>query len=240
MIRANQGILAGAIAVAAMVGVAGGAQAGGYAYDSGPAASGRTMWEGTHFGGHIGWAGADYSANPDEGALSLTNGLGDGDGFAGGFLYGASLQFDNWVLGTDSVWTFGDNGGNTATTASGLTLSTDINFMDEARGRIGYLVMPNVLAYGALGIAFADVDINGSVLAGNGDSKGFVGFTYGGGAEAMFGDRWFARVEYSHIDFGDEHIAAANGGTYKVDLDTDAVRAAVGYRFDWSPLDLLR
>ena len=56
----------------------------------------------------------------------------------------------------------------------------------------------------------------------------------------MFNDRWFVRLEYSHSDFDDENVAAIGGGSYKVDMDNDAVRGAVGYRFDWSPLDMLR
>ena len=206
---------------------------------TGTRAGARTVWEGTHVGGHLGWTGAEYGASPFGAAAALTTMLGDNDGFAGGFLYGASWQFNNWLLGTDSVWTFSDTDTGPAATAAGLTLSAETNYATETRARVGYLFLPDLLLYGAVGIAFADVDMTGTALASSGSER-FFGITYGGGLEAMFNDRWFARVEYAHTDFDDESFAAAGGGSYKVDLDTDAVRGALGYRFDWSPLDLLR
>jgi len=228
MTHAKHGILAVGVAAVLTIGIAGGAQA-----------QGRTAWEGTHFGGHIGWADSDYGANAFAGAPGLTTNLGGSDGFAGGFLYGASWQSNNWVLGTDSVWTFSDANSGTATTTAGLTFSADTNYTTETRGRLGYLVLPDVLVFGAAGIAFADVDVKGAALAGGGGDERFFGWTYGAGIEAMFSDRWFARVEYAHTDYDDENYRAIAGGIHKVDLDTDAVRAAIGYRFDWSPLDML-
>ena len=224
---AKHGIVAGAAVAVLMLGAAD------------VQAQGRTAWEGTHFGGHIGWADSDFSSNTRGGAAALATPLTGGDGFAGGFLYGASWQLDNWVLGSDSVWTFGDTSSGTAATAAGLTVTADTNYTTETRARVGYLVLPELLIYGTAGIAFADVDVNGTALIGNGDDQTYFGWTYGGGVEAMIADRWFARVEYSHTDYDDENFAAIGGGVHQVDLDTDAVRAAVGYRFDWSPLDLL-
>jgi outer membrane immunogenic protein len=227
MTHAKHGFLAGAVAAVFMFGAVDGAQA-----------QGRTAWEGFHFGGHVGWADNDYNANAVNGAPGLASNLGGSDGFAGGFLYGASWQSENWVLGTDSVWTFSDSSSGTATTAAGLAFSADTNYTTETRLRFGYLVLPEVLVFGTAGIAFADVDVTGAALAGRGGDKRFFGWTYGGGLETQFNDRWFARVEYAHIDFDDESFNAIAGGTHKVDLDSDAVRAAVGYRFDWSPFDI--
>jgi opacity protein-like surface antigen len=99
---------------------------------------------------------------------------------------------------------------------------------------------PNLLVYGTLGVAFADVDVSGGLIAGGGDDERLTGFQYGGGVEAALSNRWFARAEYLHTDYGDENFRETGGGLLNVDLETDVVRGAVGYRFDWSPLDLLR
>ena len=229
MTQFKHGMLAGAIAALLAAGAASGAQA-----------QGRTAWEGTHFGGHLGWDDNSYDANSNSGASALTTNLGDKDGFAGGLLYGASIQSNNWVLGTDSVLTFGELDSSAATTAAGLTFSAETNYQTETRARVGYLALPDILIYGTAGIAFADVDVKGNALADGGDDKTFFGYTYGGGVEMMFSERWFARVEYVHSEFDDANFAAIGGGSHEVDLDSDAVRTAFGYRFDWSPLDLLR
>jgi opacity protein-like surface antigen len=62
---------------------------------------------------------------------------------------------------------------------------------------------------------------------------------YGGGVETTTSNRWFARLEYLHTDYGSEEFAATDGD-FKVDPDTDVIRGAIGYRFDWNPMDLLR
>ncbi len=95
------------------------------------------------------------------------------------------------------------------------------------------------MVYGTAGIAFAEVDVSGTLIAGGSDDERFTGFVVGGGLEATFQNRMFARVEYLHTDYGDEKFADTGGGTFNVDLDSDVVRGAIGYRFDWSPLDLL-
>ncbi|MEC9369506.1 MAG: outer membrane beta-barrel protein [Pseudomonadota bacterium] len=207
-----------------------------------PAASapaGRTIWEGFHVGGHIGWTDADHDITAF-GAPPIVTGFGDDDSFSGGFLYGSSWQFNRWVLGTDSVWSFGDFDSSVGTTAGGLTATSEVNYTSESRARVGLLVRPNVLLFGALGFALADVDLTGTAVAGGSDDETLFGITYGLGLEFAFNNRWFGRIEYAHTDYDDENFNAVGGGVYRVDLDTDSVRGALGYRFDWSPLDLLR
>lgn len=208
-------------------------------YKDAPVA-GRTIWEGFHVGGHVGWTDADYGISAFGAAAPIIAGFGDNDDFSGGVLYGSSWQFNNWVLGTDSVWTFSDLDSAIGTTAGALTASAELNYMSESRARLGYLITPHVMLFGALGLGIADIDLKGTAVAGGSDSENLWGITYGGGLEFTTDSRWFGRIEYVHTDYDDENFNAAGGGLYNVDLDSDTVRGAIGYRFDWSPFDLLR
>lgn len=236
-----------ALAAAATFAAPIGAQAadlGGYqgSYkDPAPAyTAGRTIWEGFHIGGHLGYAEQDYGFSQVNPTSPLVTFSDDANGIAGGVVYGNSWQFGKWVLGTDSEFTFSDSDSGRNIAANGDFASAEINYSTTSRARAGILVNPNLLIYGTAGIAFADVDVSGSLVAGGSDSDTLFGFAYGGGIETTLNNRWFARVEYLHIDYDDENFTDNGGGILKVDMDTDTVRGAVGYRFDWSPLDLLR
>ncbi len=212
---------------------------GGGSFKDAPAPSGRTIWEGLHVGGHAGWADFDYGIGQTTPASPLVT-IRDGeDSFVGGFLYGSSWQFGNLVLGTDSAYSFGDTQTGLNVVASGLSATAEVEWSSETRARAGILVRPNTLVYGTLGVAFASVDVSGSLIAGGSDDATAVGIVYGGGVETTMGNRWFARIEYLRTDYDEESFRQVGGGTLDVDLDSDVVRGAIGYRFDWSPLDLL-
>lgn len=217
----------------------------------GASATDRTIWEGFHFGGHLGSTNNDFDINQSSTLLLLNNTADDESAFTGGIVYGSSWQFNNWVVGTDSDWTWGHDG------ASGLATGVinigaaapigpftvndiDIDYTSSTRVRVGHLITPSVLVYGTLGIAFAQVDISGTLLANGSDDERFFGVAYGGGIETTLPNRWFGRVEYLAFDYGDEDFADNRGGNLNIDLDSHTVRVAVGKRFDWSPLDLLR
>lgn len=212
---------------------------GGDSYQSAPAPAGRTIWEGFHVGAHGGWSDLDYGISQTAPASPLVTRSDSDDGFVGGFLYGSSWQRGNLVLGTDSAYSFGDTETGVSVAANGLGATAEINWSSESRARAGFLVQPNIMVYGALGIAFAKVDVSGSLIAGGSDDKSAFGISYGGGVETTMGNRWFARLEYIHTDYDEKSFREVGGGSFDVDLDTDVVRGAIGYRFDWSPWDLL-
>lgn len=245
--RVKGGFLTGAILAAGVAAAPLSAWADGYGAKSGyggykgaaPAAPGRSIWEGFHVGGHAGWVDTDYGISQVSPASPLVTGDDNADGFIGGIVYGTSWQFNQWVLGTDSdfSWSDADTGPNTA--ANGLSASAEVEWSSSSRVRAGYLVRPNLLVYGTLGVAFADVEVSGGLIAGDDDER-LTGFQYGGGVETTFNSRWFARAEYLHTDYGDDDFLETGGGLLNVDMETDVVRGAVGYRFGWTPLDLLR
>ena len=217
------------------------------------AAQGRTIWEGFHLGGHLGGTETDFGFSQPNLSFPLAIGDDADTSATGGIVYGTSWQFNQWVVGTDSDWTWGHDDASGLTTGvvnigtpavvvlGGPFNVTEVNidYTSSTRGRLGYLIKPNILLYGTLGIAFAQVELNGSFIAGGEQDERLFGFAYGGGIEVTLPSRWFARVEYIGLDFEDETFADTQGGTLKVDLDTNTVRGAIGFRFDWSPLDLL-
>lgn len=210
---------------------------GGDSYQSAPA--GRTIWEGFHVGAHGGWSDLDYGISQTAPVSPLVTRSDSDDGFVGGFLYGSQWQFGNFILGTDSAYSFGDTETGVSVAANGLGATAEVEWSAESRARAGILVQPNILLYGTLGIAFANVDVSGSLVAGGSDDDSVFGISYGGGIETTLGNRWFARIEYIHTDYDEESFREVGGGSFDVDLDTDVVRGAIGYRFDWSPFDLL-
>ena len=205
-----------------------------------PAPSGRTIWEGLHVGGHLGWSDADYGIGQTTPASPLVTIRDDEDSFVGGFLYGSSWQFGQWVLGTDSAYTFGDTKTGLNVAANGLSATAEVDWSSSTSARVGYLVRPNTLLFGTVGVAFADIDVSGTLIPGGSSDETAVGVVFGGGIETTMGNRWFARIEYLHTDYDEESFTEVGGGTFDVDLDTDVVRGVIGYRFDWSPLDLLK
>ena len=90
-----------------------------------------------------------------------------------------------------------------------------IDFIATARGRLGYLLTPNLLVYGTAGFGIvggsASVNIAGFGRSGNDTETDFV---YGLGVEGKFSDKLSARIEY--LAFGD--------------LDIDVVRVGLNYR----------
>lgn len=202
-------------------------------------AQGRGIWEGFHFGGHVTWFDADYGLSQVGAASPLVTIDDSNDGIAGGIVYGTSWQFDRWVIGTDSELTFGNFETGLNVVASGLSAKADVGWISNSRLRAGVLLNPNLLLYGTAGITFSEVEVSGSLIATGSDEEWYFGFVYGGGLEYTSNNRFFARVEYLHTDYGDESFTEVGGGVLKADIDADVVRGAVGYRFDWSPLDLL-
>ncbi len=199
---------------------------------------GRSIWEGFHFGGHAGWADYDYGISNRAPASPLVTIRDSEDTFVGGFVFGSSWQFGNWVLGTDSAYSFGDTQTGTSVAANALGARAEVNYSSETKARAGILVQPNTLVYGTVGLASAEIEASGA-LVGRSSDKRVWGVVVGGGIETTLDSRWFARVEYLYADYEDESFRQVGGGSLKVDLDSSTVRGAIGYRFDWSPWELI-
>jgi outer membrane immunogenic protein len=106
------------------------------------------------------------------GGLSLGHVDGDHDdgGIAGGVQLGYNWQSNQFVYGVE-----GD---------ISVTNSDRIDWLGSLRGRVGYLLQPNLLVYGTAGVGFVDT--------GNADSV----FVWGLGIENKFTPTMSGRLEY--------------------------------------------
>jgi outer membrane immunogenic protein len=168
-------------------------------------------------------------------------------------LYGGyNWQVTSWVVGIEGDIGWADNKRTnagipglespTVVGAPGTDSSTVKTTWDAGlRGRVGFLASPNLLLYGTGGVAFAHVEASahcGAVLFPVGwctainanrtdtTSDNRVGWTVGGGVEAMFASNWLLRGEYRYADFGNMTFTQLGGPVTNI----DAYTATVHYR----------
>jgi outer membrane immunogenic protein len=122
----------------------------------------------------------------------------------------------------------------------------------SARGRLGYLILPNLLLYGTAGIGWGHERISlvatqvnpcGCVTEENAASfNNMVGWVGGIGLEWKFWNNWLLRGEWLHYDFGRVTNSTNNGNfffaedsfpvdTGNVRTTVDVARAALSYKF---------
>lgn len=168
-------------------------------------------WSGAYLGAMLGYTWGEYSPE----SMSDV----DDNGYIAGGYAGLNFQSGSLVFGLEGDFA----AAGLDESSGGMSIETDM--IGNVRGRIGY-AFDRVLAYGAGGVAFANVKADdGSVSDENWQS----GFTVGAGVEAAMTDNLLARVEYLYSDFGEE--------TYNLSTDTDielkthTVRAGLAYKF---------
>jgi outer membrane immunogenic protein len=198
------------------------------------------------------------------------------DGVIGGGQIGYNYQSSpNWVLGLEADFQGSDQrGGNTFvapfstvvcssasfppptcnafTTFNGTAVTNynaKIDWFGTVRGRLGYLITPQVLFYGTGGLAYGDVEVSGNTVAsffktsGNGvfsASKTNVGFSVGGGIEgsAWLPANWTWKLEYLYLDLGSlDVVTSLNFGsgtgttTTHTHFTDNIVRVGLNYQF---------
>ena len=152
-----------------------------------------SIWQSAYIGLHIGHGEA-----------------GSADGVVAGAQIGRNWQSGQIVYGLEADVSYADISEN----FFGV-LEASVDWMATARGRLGYLITPNILVYGTAG--FGIVSVSGSLnipgLGVRGDDTE-TDFVYGVGLEGKFSDKLSARVEY--LAFGD--------------LEIDVLRVGLNYR----------
>jgi outer membrane immunogenic protein len=148
--------------------------------------------------------------------------------FRGGRFLGFNYQFGQIVTGIEGSFGYAKQpvAGNLSLlslTPSGLA-SVNTTWDSAVRGRLGYLILPNVLVFAAGGAAWQHIDANLSCSAVQGCGPVFtplsvsssfnkLGWTAGGGLEVAFTSNWFARAEYRYADFGSVGVPVSVTGT---------------------------
>jgi outer membrane immunogenic protein len=223
-------------------------------------------WTGFYIGGHVGgaWTRADGSWDPLPSPASFGANPISGDfnssGIIGGVQIGYNWQFaPSWVAGIEGDFSWTDAGSTFDTLWTGFgsatpigpafftTMDMHVKWLASVRGRLGYLVAPQWLAYATGGVAWGSVDFSalatnsGSYLATTSFSETSTGYVVGAGVEWMLAPNWMLRGEYLfyHLNSSRSVIAFDSTGSNPTfpsgynwnDVEISVVRAAVSYKF---------
>jgi outer membrane immunogenic protein len=222
-------------------------------YAKGPEAK-PSSWTGCYVGGNIG-AGWDRF-NAGEVAFAgiptpfVDFGANTGSGLIGGVQAGCDYQtISNWVIGVQGQGEFGTIDSSNAVIAfPGVTADFKAKNFQTVAGRIGYAVVPTILAYVKGGAAWTKVssaaEVPGGIVAETANF-GMAGYTVGAGVEWMFAPGWSFFGEYAYMGFGTKNVAFLSSGivpgfgppsaladTAAVRLNLQTVTAGLNYRFN--------
>jgi outer membrane immunogenic protein len=125
-----------------------------------------------------------------------------------------------------------------------VSMNQKIDWFGTVRGRIGFLVTPQVLLYGTGGLAFGGINTTEQIgdfpfSFFNTDTR--IGWTAGAGIEGMIAPHWTAKLEYLYIDLGTTSgsfmpvLPAFGGGyltsSYSSHVTDNVLRVGVNYQF---------
>jgi opacity protein-like surface antigen len=172
----------------------------------------------------------------------------------GGFIGGAQIGYNcqlSWLGGivagveADAQGFTGKNGNHGVAALYGAVLApgdsllnsaigkSSLEYLATIRGRIGYLVTPTLLAYGAGGFAFGGASFNVATSSLYANAAGvqvqnaignintlntMFGWTVGGGVEWMFMPHWSLKAEYLYYSLG--------GGSVRMQAEAYPLAAA--------------
>ncbi len=158
----------------------------------------------------------------------------DIDGWLAGAQAGYNIQSGMWLFGVEADIAYSSiDGSITIPGQPPTTIATDIDWLATIRARAG-LHYDQWMPYITGGVAFAEVDhtISPGGIFGPGVSLSdtLVGWTVGGGVEAMFNPNWTAKIEYLYVDLEDVDFTVPRiTGTF--DDDFHVIRAGLNYHF---------
>jgi len=209
-------------------------------------------WTGCRVGANAGYGWQANRAYDPQYAASA--GADTADGFAGGGQVGCDYQLAGWVFGVQGMLDGASIKGSHIYPPPdgdpGETLGFNTSWFATETARIGYLLMPQTLAYfrGGLaeaGIRYTDVDPSVSAISPYWGSASAtrVGWTIGGGAEYSFARNWSVFVEYDYMGFGSQNVtlsytapnpANAAPYTYRETQNLQTVLFGLNFKFDWA------
>ncbi|MFP3921967.1 MAG: outer membrane protein, partial [Dichotomicrobium sp.] len=182
----------------------------------------------------------------------------DMDGAVYGAHVGYNWQRGNAVFGIEAGLNGTDFDGHTDCVIGLVDCNRELDYYARVVGRLGYAV-DNLLFYGFGGVAWGDVQTKISafgepvddLLGGEtsfDNEQTHVGWTAGAGLEFAFTDRFFAGVEYAHVDLGEEsyNVFSYEGCDCDIDIDNnvdmsfDVIKIRASYKLwdrDREPID---
>jgi opacity protein-like surface antigen len=112
----------------------------------------------------------------------------------------------------------------TQTTYTNHTRDFKIDDLSSSRGRVGYTVLPSLLAYGTAGLGWSQSSLTVDGASSDADKFGWVA---GAGLEYKVWGNFIARAEYLHYDFG--KVTYGDGFVGKTAVDV--ARGGLSYKF---------
>lgn len=186
-------------------------------------------WQGLYAGIHAGLATGDVDSTSFAFPTSV--------GVTGG-LYGGQIGY-NWqkgatVYGLEASWS-GSNVEGSSQCGILFTCSREVNWLATVTGKAGWAMGRNLL-YGYGGVAWAHMTATDNLLGFTiSGSDTHVGWTAGFGLEHALSNRLSFKIEYAHVDLGDEtHILGSGGPAIPVNVDAnlDVIRLGVNYKLN--------
>ncbi len=225
-------------------------------------------WTGFYAGANVGGAwssnNALWSPLPSSAAFGIFPIAGDtgGSSAIGGFQAGYNWQFaPTWVVGLEGDWSWAKTGGSFnapwannpgggGNPGSFTSMSSTLDWVSSLRARLGYLVLPNLMAYGTAGGAWGKIDYAASNSNGVGGgplayqtatafSNTQGGWVAGGGLEWMISPNWLLRGEYLYYSLNSSPSVVAGNGNFPgfpsgyswSNTNVSVARAALSYKF---------
>jgi outer membrane immunogenic protein len=222
-------------------------------------------WNGFYVGANVGgaWSNNDalWSPLPASavfGFFPIANNTG-GSSAIGGFQAGYNWQFTpTWVVGLEGDWSWAKTGGSfsqpwvsnpgsVALPGSFTTMGSTMDWVSSLRARLGYLVLPNLMAYGTVGGAWGKVDYTASnfgpgappYATSTSFSNTQGGWVAGGGLEWMITNNWQLRGEYLYYSLNSSpstvrgaanYLAIPSGYSWS-STNASVARADLSYKF---------
>ena len=193
-------------------------------------------WTGLYLGGVAGFGVGDaetvLSAYGD--SLTADNDL---DGAVYGAHLGYNFQQGRIVFGIEGGLYGTEMDSNSQSLLLPIAHETEVDWYGRVIGRLG-VTTGSTMFYGFGGVAFGDVT---SKLSAEGESitlsdETHVGWTAGAGLEHVIGGGWIGRVEYAHVDLGEEESSVNFGGEEtgiraEQDAVWDQITVGMSYKF---------
>jgi outer membrane immunogenic protein len=185
-------------------------------------------WAGFYIGvnGGYGWSDSSFPAK----TVNYANGLStiqdiapkQKGGLVGGHA-GYNWQYGSIVGGVEIDFDGADIKGtnpNILASRNGPNFAVKTDELASARARLGYALLPNLLAYGTAGAGWGHTSANINQAVNQ------FGWVAGAGLEYKIWGPLIARAEYLHYDF-----EKTSFGAYPLTESIDVVRGGLSYKF---------
>lgn len=213
-------------------------------------------WSGPYVGVNLDFAHSEGSSDFDGDRFAGR----DWDITAGSVEAGFNVQHGAMVFGADGQFSIGGDRNSHSdfyVADSGYDANeqseTELEWFGAVRGRVGLAASPNLLVYGAGGVAFGQVNStyiydegysDWTIYHEQGQNEEFaLGWTLGVGAQWALNQNWSVKAEYSRVDLADTETDVvieynewdweSEGDVSPVETSNefDVVRIGVSYRY---------